>query len=92
VWDGGVLQNRDSALTVGINTLPRPTTMRFSLGVGGDAPSPRFDLTVTDSTGATASTTVTTLLGRVSLSCTQPIGSVRIGHDGPSWVLDSVAY
>jgi len=92
VWDGGVLQNRDSALTIGVNSLPRPTVLRFSLAVDGGAPSPRFDLTVSDATGATATTSVTTLAGRIALSCSQPISSVRIGHDGPSWVLDSVAF
>jgi hypothetical protein len=71
---------------------PQPRTMRFSLGVDGSSPSPRFDLTVTDSTGATAATTATTLLGRVSLSCSNPIAGVRISHDGPAWIIDSVAF
>jgi hypothetical protein len=92
VWDGGVLQTRDSALTLGVNALPRPSALRFSLGIDGSAPSPRFDLTVTDSNGATSNTTVSTLLGRVSLSCTNPISSVRINHDGPSWIIDSLAF
>jgi hypothetical protein len=64
---------------------------RFSLGVDGSNPIPQFNLTVTDSAGATANTSVTTLLGRVALSCSNPIASVRISHDGPSWIIDSLA-
>jgi hypothetical protein len=92
VWDGGVLQASDSNLTIGITTASKPTAVRFSLGVGGSAPSPRFDLTVTDSTGATATTTATTVLGRIAVSCNNPISSVRIGHDGAGWILDSLAF
>jgi hypothetical protein len=92
VWEGGVLQNRESALTIGVNALPRPTELRFSLIVNGNFPNPRYDLTVTDATGVTASTYAVTISGRVALSCSQPISSVRISHDGPSWVLDSLAF
>lgn len=92
VWEAGVLQSRDSNLTIGVNTVPRPTAMRFSLGVDGSAPSPQFTLTVTDAAGATTNTTVTTLLGRATLSCTNPIANVRISHDGAAWILDSLAF
>jgi hypothetical protein len=92
VWEAGVLQTRDSVLTIGVNSVPRPTSMRFSLGVDGSSPSPQFTLTVTDATGATANTTVTTLLGRATMSCTNPIASVRVSHDGPAWIMDSLAF
>ena len=92
VWEGGVLQTKESVVTLGVSTLPRPTTIRFSLGIDGQYPSTRFDLRVTDSAGATATMDVSTLLGRVSLSCSNPIASVQIAHDGPAWILDSVAF
>jgi hypothetical protein len=92
VWEAGVLQTRDSTLTIGLNSVPRPTAMRFSLGVDGSNPSPQFTLTVTDGAGATATANVTTLLGRATLSCTNPIASVRVGHDGPAWIMDSLAF
>jgi hypothetical protein len=92
VWEGGVLQTREPAVTLAVSPSLRPTTIRFSLGVDGQYPSARFDLRATDGAGATATTSVSTLLGRVSLSCANPIASVQIGHDGPSWILDSVAF
>lgn len=84
------MQARDSIISIAVQA--RPTTLRMSLGVDGGAPDPRFDLFVTSDTGETTSTTFTTSLGRVALSCTSPISSVRITHNGPGWVLDSIAY
>lgn len=91
IIDGGVLQSKDT-LTVAIQSSPKPTTLRASLGVDGGFPDTRFDLLVTDETGATASTTFNTSLGRVALSCSSPIANVRISHNGPGWVIDSIAY
>lgn len=84
------MQARDSNITIALQS--RPTTLRMSLGVDGSFPDPRFDLLVTSDTGETTTTTFTASLGKVALSCTSPISSVRITHNGPSWVLDSIAY
>lgn len=92
VVDGGVLQATDNHVSFAIPSASRPTTLRMSLAVDGGNPDPRFDLVVTDATGATASTTFTTSVGKVVLSCTNPIASVGITHSGRGWVLDSIAF
>ncbi len=90
IVDGGVMQARDSIVSVALQA--RPTTLYMSLGVDGSFPDPRFELLVTSDAGETATTTFTSSLGRAALSCTSPISSVRITHNGPTWVLDSIGF
>lgn len=92
VWDGGVLQSRDSMVSIGVGSSPKPATIRFSVGVDGTFPDSRFELLVTDDTGAITSTTFSMSLGRVSLTCTKPVSVLRIIHNGPNWIIDSIAF
>ena len=92
IWEAGVLQSSDSVLNITVPSTPAPKSVRLSLGIDGSFPEARFDLTATTTSGETAMASAFTSLGRVNVTCNKQIASLRIVHNGPYWILDSLAY